>query len=80
MNQTKPSKPRAGRRKSQSVTLQDVALQAGVHVMTVSHALKGTGRMTAATRETICRIAGELDYKPNRAARALVTGRAPWLL
>ena len=72
MNQ---SKPRTGRRKSTSVTLQDVALQAGVHVMTVSHALKGTGRMTAATRESICRIAGELNYKPNRAARALVTGR-----
>ena len=75
MNQTKQSKPVVRRRKSQSVTLQDVAQRAGVHVMTVSHALKGTGRMTAATRDEICRIAGELDYQPNRAARALVTGR-----
>ena len=75
MKQTKSMKPRMGRRKSESVTLQDVAQRAGVHVMTVSHALKGTGRMTASTRDTICRIAAELDYKPNRAARALVTGR-----
>ncbi|PQV62914.1 transcriptional regulator, LacI family [Abditibacterium utsteinense] len=75
MNEVKPSKPDAGRRKSKSVTLHDVAQRAGVHVMTVSNALKGTGRMTATTRATICRIAAELNYKPNRAARALVTGR-----
>ena len=75
MNQTRTPKPRVGPRTSKSVTLQDVAQRAGVHVMTISHALKGTGRMTTATRESICRIAGELNYKPNRAARALVTGR-----
>ena len=75
MNQSKPAKPRVGRHKSDRVTLQDVALRAGVHVMTVSHALKGTGRMAETTRDTICRIAAELNYKSNRAARALVTGR-----
>ena len=75
MDQIKQSTPSVRRRKNESVTLQDVAERAGVHVMTVSHALKGTGRMTAATRESICRIAGELNYKPNRAARSLVTGR-----
>ena len=75
MNQVQQSKPHTGRRKSDSVTLHDVAQRAGVHVMTVSHALKGTGRMTENTRATICRIAAELNYKPNRAARALVTGR-----
>lgn len=75
MNDSNPSKPGAGRRKSDSVTLHDVAQRAGVHVMTVSNALKGTGRMTDTTRDNICRIAAELNYKPNRAARALVTGR-----
>ena len=75
MNAVEQPKTSAGRRKSDSVTLQDVAQRAGVHVMTVSNALKGTGRMTETTRATICRIAAELNYKPNRAARALVTGR-----
>lgn len=58
-----------------TVTLQHVADLAGVHPMTVSNALKGTGRVANATREKIRRIAQELDYKPNLAARALVTGR-----
>lgn len=75
MNAVEQPKTATGRRKSDSVTLQDVAGRAGVHVMTVSNALKGTGRMTEQTRATICRIAAELNYKPNRAARALVTGR-----
>lgn len=43
--------------------------------MTVSNALKGTGRVADGTRERIQRIARELDYRPNLAARALVTGR-----
>lgn len=43
--------------------------------MTVSNALKGTGRVAAATRENIQRIAEELNYRPNLAARALVTGK-----
>jgi DNA-binding LacI/PurR family transcriptional regulator len=67
---------RARRIKSKgTVTLQDVAQLAGVHPMTVSNALKGTGRVAAATRENIQRIAEELDYRPNLAARALVTGK-----
>jgi LacI family transcriptional regulator len=58
-----------------AVTLQDVARVAGVHPMTVSNALKGTGRVSAATRASIQRIAEELNYTPNAAARALVTGK-----
>lgn len=58
-----------------SVTLRDVARLAGVHPMTVSNALKGTGRVASATREKVVRIASELGYRPNMAARALVTGR-----
>lgn len=77
MNESKTSLPkaRARRRKSESVTLQDIADRVGVHVMTVSHALKGTGRVADATRTTILGAAAEMNYKPNRAARALVTGR-----
>ena len=57
------------------VTLRDVARLAGVHPMTVSNALKGTGRVAPATRDKVQRIAAELGYRPNLAARALVTGR-----
>lgn len=57
------------------VTLQDIAREAGVHVMTVSDALNGTRRVAPATRERVRRIAQELNYVPNSAARALVTGR-----
>jgi LacI family transcriptional regulator len=57
------------------VTLQDVARVAGVNVSTVSDALKGTGRVSDATREKVRQIAAERNYIPNMAARALVTGR-----
>jgi DNA-binding LacI/PurR family transcriptional regulator len=57
------------------VTLQDVARAAGVNVSTVSDALKGTGRVSEATREKVRQIAAESNYVPNLAARALVTGR-----
>jgi DNA-binding LacI/PurR family transcriptional regulator len=57
------------------VTLRDVAEVAGVHVMTVSDALNGTGRVAAATRQRIAEIARELHYVPNATARALATGR-----
>ncbi|RYX85529.1 LacI family transcriptional regulator [bacterium] len=67
----KPRRPRD----DGAITLQHVADLAGVHPMTVSNALKGTGRVSDITREKIQRIARELDYRPNMAARALVTGR-----
>ena len=57
------------------VTLQDIAELAGVKKMTVSDALNGTRRVAPATRERVRRIAKELNYIPNSAARALATGR-----
>ncbi|RYX80229.1 LacI family transcriptional regulator [bacterium] len=57
------------------VTMNDIAQVAGVHVMTVSDALNGTGRVAPATRERIVQLARELNYVPNVAARALSTGR-----
>ncbi len=56
------------------VTLQDIADLAGVHKMVVSNALNGTGRVAPATRTRIQRIARELHYIPNFAARALSNG------
>ena len=58
------------------VTLRDIAKVAGVHVMTVSDALNGTRSVAPKTRENVRRIAKELNYVPNSAARALVTGRS----
>ncbi len=57
------------------VTMEDLAKRAGVHSRTVADALKGTGRVAPATREKVLRIAKELNYVPNAAARALATGR-----
>jgi LacI family transcriptional regulator len=57
------------------VTMEDLAREAGVHSRTVADALKGTGRVAPATREKVLRIARELNYIPNAAARALATGR-----
>lgn len=57
------------------MTLQHVAEQAGVHPMTVSRALKGSDKVAPATRENIQRIARQLNYTPNVAARALVIGK-----
>ncbi len=60
---------------SKPVTLEQVAQKAGVASRTVSDALKGQGRVAAATRENVRRIAREMNYVPNAAARALATGR-----
>lgn len=57
------------------VTLQDIADVAGVKKMVVSNALSGTRRVAPATREKIERIAREMNYVPNFAARALITGQ-----
>lgn len=57
------------------VTLQDIAQVAGLNVMTVSDALSGARVVAPATRERVKKIARELNYVPNSAARALATGR-----
>lgn len=62
-------------RRPKRVTLQDIAKIAGVHVMTVSDALNGTRSVAPATKEKVRQIAQELNYIPNFAARALVTGQ-----
>lgn len=64
------------RERQKPVTLEDLAKIAGVHPRTVADALKGTGRVAPATRERVLRVASELRYVPNAAARALATGRA----
>ena len=61
--------------RAKPVTLEQIAQKAGVASRTVSDSLKGQGRVAAATRANVLRIARELNYVPNAAARALATGR-----
>jgi DNA-binding LacI/PurR family transcriptional regulator len=57
------------------VSIRDVAREAGVSVTTVSHALNGKGRLNAETRRRVREVADRLGYRPNPAARSLVSGR-----
>src|ERR1700754_1936500 len=61
---------------SNRVTIHELARRSGVSVGTVSRALNGYTDVRAETRERVLRIAEELDYTPNAAARTLVTQRS----
>jgi LacI family transcriptional regulator len=56
-------------------TIQDVARASGVHISTVSRAFSMPHLVNAATRSKVIAAAEALGYRPNRAARALITGR-----
>jgi DNA-binding LacI/PurR family transcriptional regulator len=56
-------------------TIRDVAGAAGISVGTASHALNGTGRVSAATRERVVAVAGRLGYRPDPRGRALRSAR-----
>lgn len=56
-------------------TIRDVAQLAGVDVSTVSRAIHGNPRISSATRARVARAIADLDYRPNAAARAMVTRR-----
>ena len=57
--------------KRKSVTIKDVAAEAGVSRQTVSRVLNDKGEVAADTRERILQIMDELGYYPNPAARGL---------
>jgi DNA-binding LacI/PurR family transcriptional regulator len=56
--------------------MTDVARLAGVSHQTVSRVLNGHPNVTAQTRLRVHAAITELGYRPNRAARALATGRS----
>ncbi len=58
-----------------AVTIRDVARVAGVSASTVTRALTLPDLVRPATRERVIKVAGDLGYRPNRAARELITGR-----
>jgi DNA-binding LacI/PurR family transcriptional regulator len=58
-----------------AVGIHDVARRAGVSVATVSRSYTVPDTVREATRVRVLQAAGELGYRPNRAARGLITGR-----
>ncbi len=56
--------------------MADVAGLAGVSHQTVSRVINGSPQVRPATRDRVLAAMRELDYRPNLAARALVTGRS----
>ncbi|MBF8188931.1 LacI family DNA-binding transcriptional regulator [Nonomuraea sp. K274] len=58
-----------------AATIKDVARACGVHVSTVSRTFSAPHLVNPGTRSKVLAAADELGYRPNRAARALTTGR-----
>ncbi len=63
-----PSKP--------AITSQDVAKRARVSQSAVSRAFTPGASVSAETREKIRKAAGELGYRPNAIARAMISGKS----
>ena len=55
--------------------MKDIARDLGVSVITISKVLRNHPDVGDATRERVLARVKELDYRPNLAARSLVTGR-----
>ncbi len=59
-----------------SVTIKDIARQAGVSHSTISRALHSSPLISDGTSQRIRQIALELGYYPSAAARSLKTNRS----
>jgi LacI family transcriptional regulator len=56
-------------------TIRDVARASGVHISTVSRTFSAPHLVNPETRSRVLACAEHMGYRPNRAARALITGR-----
>jgi LacI family transcriptional regulator len=56
--------------------MKDIARDLGVSVITVSKALRNHSDISVETRARVLKRSKELNYRPNLAARSLVTGRS----
>lgn len=58
-------------------TIKDIASRLKISTSTVSYALNGGPRTVPdAVKQEVLRVAKELNYRPNRLAKSLVTGRS----
>ncbi|MEZ5756865.1 MAG: LacI family DNA-binding transcriptional regulator [Emcibacteraceae bacterium] len=60
---------------SKKATLKDVAKHAGVSTATVSYVLNDSGSVGTKVKENVLNAVRALNYKPNRSAQAMRTGR-----
>src|SRR5260370_8931273 len=58
------------------VTIKDVARESGVNVSTVSRAVNSGYGVNDQRRAHVIAVEARLNYRPNRIARGLVTGRS----
>jgi DNA-binding LacI/PurR family transcriptional regulator len=70
-----PQVPPGAIASSATIGITDVAKLAGVSAATVSRALSGNGRVSAATRAKVERVASELGYVVSSNASSLASGR-----
>ena len=63
------------RRKGRGVTIDEVAVLAGVSPMTVSRVMNNQGKVRDTTRERVLQAVRELDYTPNLAAASLAAAQ-----
>ena len=59
-----------------TVTIRDVAAQAGVSPKTVSRVINGEAHVRPELREAVMRVVDAMDYRPNAFARGLSSARA----
>ncbi|MCW5940896.1 MAG: LacI family DNA-binding transcriptional regulator [Fimbriimonadaceae bacterium] len=60
-----------------ATTIKDIARELNISVSTVSYALNGGPRPVPPTvRDRVLQVARELNYRPNRVARSMITRRA----
>jgi len=65
-----------GRPGSGSARMRDVAKRAGVSTMTVSRALRASGKVSDETRERVLSVVREIGYLPNHLASSLSSNRS----
>src|SRR5918992_3908450 len=59
-----------------AVSMKDIARDLGVSVVTVSKVVRNISDISEETRNRVLKRIKELNYTPNAAAQALVTGRS----
>jgi LacI family transcriptional regulator len=66
---------KAGAAREKPVRMKDIAREMGLSTVTISKVLRGHSDIGEETRKRVLKRMEELNYQPNFAARALITGR-----